>query len=200
MLQLTASKDPTRVAQAKQGLLTCIRFFRMLGPYWTAANDQAMFLEDLLNAYTAKSEQALTSTTLKHVCEGDNNKEGEQPNPAISAALALLEMNTPGATQQHSMGTPDTTPSLGTSTLSTTATATSSSPCSRSSISAKSASTTTIFRSGSAELEEGSESAFLITDAGLGAMWREPEKLEALEKATLLSLERLSFLTDRNKE
>ncbi|KAK3812596.1 MAG: hypothetical protein JOS17DRAFT_841259 [Linnemannia elongata] len=195
VLQLTTSKDPTRVAQAKQGLLTCIRFFRILGPYWTAANDQAMLLEGLLNAYTAKAEQKLSSSTSpKHVCGGDNNNEGEQPNQVISAALVLLEMNTPGAAQQFSMGTPDTTPSLGTSVPTTTDTVTSSSPSSRSSISAKSASTTTRFRSESEEPEEGSESAFLITDAGLGTIWREPEKLEALEKATLLSLERLSFL------
>ena len=166
----------------------------MLGPYWTASNDQAMFLEGLLNAYTVKTEQDLSSTSLKHAREGNNNKEGEQSNSVISAASALLEMNTPGAAQQHNMGTLDTTPSLGTSAPSTTTATTSSSPESRSRIPAKSASTTTIFRSGSEELEEGSVSAFLITDAGLGTMWREPEKLEALEKATLLSLERLSFL------
>ncbi|KAF9139929.1 hypothetical protein BGX30_007284 [Mortierella sp. GBA39] len=192
VLQLTTSKDLARLAQAKQGLLTCIRFFRILGPYWAASNDQAMFLEGLLDAYAVKTEQELSSTSIKR--EGDNNEEGEQPNPVISAPSALLEMNTLGAAQQHSMGTPETTPSLGTSVATTTATATGSSPGSRSSISAKSVSTTTRFRSGSEELEEGSASAFLNTDAGLGAMWREPEKLEALEKATLLSLERLSFL------
>ncbi|KAF9299489.1 hypothetical protein BGZ88_006529 [Linnemannia elongata] len=193
-LQLTTSKDPARVAQAKQGLQTCIRFFRMLGPYWTASNDQAKFLEDLLTAYITKTEQELSSTSLKHVHDGDSSKEGEQTNPVISTALALLEMNTPGAAQRNNMGTSDTTPSLSTSAPTTTATPTSSSSVSRRSISAVSTSTTTKFRNGPEEPEEGSASAFLITDAGLGTMWREPEKLEALEEATLLSLERLSFL------
>ncbi|KAF9155791.1 hypothetical protein BG015_008602 [Linnemannia schmuckeri] len=78
VLQLTTSKVPSRVAQAKQGLMTCIRSFRMLRPYWTAANDQAMLLEDVLNIYTAKSRQGLFSTSLKHTQESDNNTEQEQ--------------------------------------------------------------------------------------------------------------------------
>lgn len=208
VLQLTTSKDPSRVTQAKQGLLSCIRFFRMLGPYWCASNDQAMFLEDLLNTYTAKAEQQLSVVKLVHledtveqIIRGDQQDVGNEPsNPAISAALALLEMNTPGASLHHPLGefrskdVPDTTLSP-VDTIATNSNSNSPINSSKSSISAKSASTPTRFRSGSEEPDGGSVSAFLITDSGLGTIWREPEKLEALEKATLLSLERLSFLS-----
>jgi hypothetical protein len=166
-----------------------------------------MFLEDLLNTYTAKTEQQLSIAKVRHM-EGTEEKTilkdqqdlgDKSPNPAIPAALALLEMKTPGASQHHPSGrirrkgVPNTMPSP----METTATkGISNSPTnsSRSSISTKSASTTTRFRSESEESDGGLVSAFLITDLGLGTIWREPEKLEALEKATLLSLECLSFL------
>ncbi|KAF9908697.1 hypothetical protein EC991_009625 [Linnemannia zychae] len=57
VLQLTTSKNPVQVAQAKRGLLSCLRFFRTLEPYWAASKDQAKFLESLLNTHNAKTEK-----------------------------------------------------------------------------------------------------------------------------------------------
>ncbi|KAK3837360.1 MAG: hypothetical protein J3R72DRAFT_476942 [Linnemannia gamsii] len=206
-------KSPAKIAQAKRGLLSCIRFFRMLGPYWAASEDQAMFLEDLLNTHTAKTEQQHAGDSLGFLHEAEERKKQKQEltgegqkirdelsNPVISAALALFEMNAPGATHSHHSGghgsnSPASTVPSPTHAASAATNSNSGSPMSsRSSISTKSASTTTRFRTGPEEPDGGSSSAFLITDSGLGTIWREPEKLEALEKATLLSLERLSFL------
>ncbi|KAF9095957.1 hypothetical protein BGX29_008790 [Mortierella sp. GBA35] len=203
VLQLMASKDPTRVAQARKGLLTCIRFFRILGPYWAASDDQARFLQDLLDTHTAKTEskdkEQLQQPTILEPSQENCSMETEVQttgDPVISAALALLEMNNLG-TNRH----PDTNIDPGTSldlvTATTTAsvTGTSSNDYGNGNTSTKPSGITAFVTGPEEANSKPSSSAFLTTDAGLGMMWREPGKLEALEKATLQSLESLSLLS-----
>ncbi|KAG0203192.1 hypothetical protein BGX33_009248 [Mortierella sp. NVP41] len=203
VLQLMASKDPTRVAQARKGLLTCIRFFRILGPYWAASDDQARFLQDLLDTHTAKTEskdkEQLQQPTILEPSQENCSMETEVQttgDPVISAALALLEMNNFG-TNRH----PDTNIDPGTSldlvTATTTAsvTGTSSNDYGNGNTSTKPSGITAFVTGPEEANSKPSSSAFLTTDAGLGMMWREPGKLEALEKATLQSLESLSLLS-----
>jgi hypothetical protein len=60
IINLFANNDSSQAGKAMDGLMTCIRFLQVLGPYWKGAADQALMLQRLssFNDTTPRKDEA----------------------------------------------------------------------------------------------------------------------------------------------
>ncbi|KAF9081953.1 hypothetical protein BGX23_000257 [Mortierella sp. AD031] len=175
-------KEQRRSGIVEERLAACHHFLRVISPYWAGAIDQERLLARLGSFETPKGgTDASPSPAMELLTDFMMYSPSTDGDELEFLNIDVLKNDkeewlncpsTPLATERNAPVDPIIDPKVSPSTSRKT---------------------------GEREVVAGTdpavlENAFLTTDSGLGTMWGRPDKMDALEEATLLSFEKLSMI------